>query len=144
MALYFTGAPAEAVRTLQWAAYQNDSSARAQVEVVRLADAMRRAKERLTPREAQTLWGIYYLALPAHRDAMRLQLLRAVSPDDHLATLRWAFDEFMAGDPSRRQAIRYYTALLDAEAGRQTAARQDLAALRAELASSPGSLLDAV
>ena len=134
----------DAVRTLQWAAYQNDSSVRAQVEVIRLADAMRRAKERLTPRQSQTMWGIYYFALPAHRDAMRLQLLRAVSPDDHLATLRWAFDEFMASDPSRRQAIRYYTALLDAEAGRQAAARQDLAALRAELASSPGSLLDAV
>ena len=89
---------AEAVRTLQWAAYQNDSSVRAQVELIRLADAMRRAKERLTPRQSQTMWGIYYFALPAHRDAMRLQLLRAVSPDDHLATLRWAFDEFMAGD----------------------------------------------
>ena len=67
-----------------------------------------------------------------------------MSPDDHLATLRWAFDEFMASDASRRQTIRYYAALLDAEAGRQAKARQDLAALRTELASSPGSLLDAV
>ncbi len=61
----------EAVRTLQWAAYQNDSSVRAQVETIRLADAMRRAKEALTPRQSQTMWGIYYFALPAHRDAMR-------------------------------------------------------------------------
>jgi hypothetical protein len=134
----------DAVRTLQWAAYQNDSSVRAQVETIRLADAMRRAKEALTPRQSQTMWGIYYFALPAHRDAMRLQLLRAVAPDDHLATLRWAFDVFMASDPSRRQTIRYYAALLDAEAGRQAKARQDLAALRTELASSPGPLLDAV
>ena len=109
-----------------------------------ISTLMRRGNERLTPRQSQTMWGIYYFALPPDRDAMRLQLLRAVSPDEHLATLRWAFDEFMAGDLSRRQTIRYYTALLDADAGRQAAARQDLAALRAELASSPGTLLDAV
>jgi len=109
----------EAVRSLQWAAYQNDSSVRAQVELIRLADVMRRANEKLTPWQSQTMWGIYYFALPTYRDAMRLQLLRAVSPDDHLATLRWAFDEFMASDASRRQTIRYYAALLDMEAGRQ-------------------------
>lgn len=135
---------AEAVRTLQWAAYQNHSSVRAQVEVIRLADAMRRADERLTPRQSQTMWGIYYFALPAQRDAMRLQLLRAVSADDHLATLRWAFDEFTAGDPARRQTLRYYTALLDAEAGRVGRARDELTGLRAELAGLRGSLLDAV
>ena len=134
----------EAVRTLQWAAYQNDSGVRAQVEIIRLADVMRSANEKLTPRQSQTMWGIYYFALPTSRDAMRLQLLRAVPADDHLATLRWAFDEFMASDASRRQTIRYYAALLEAEAGRQAKARQDLTALRAELASSPGSLLDAV
>lgn len=134
----------EAVRTLQWAAYQNESSTRAQAETIRLADAMRRAGQPLTSRQSQTMWGIYYFALPSHRDAIRLQLLRAVPPDDHLATLRWAFDEFTAGDLPRRQAIRFYSALLDAEAGRQAKARQDLAMLRTELASSPGSLLDAV
>jgi hypothetical protein len=134
----------EAVRMLQWAAYQNDSSVRAQVEIIRLADVMRRANEKLTPRQSQAMWGIYYFALPPYRDAVRLQLLRAVPPDDHLATLRWAFDEFMASDMSRRQAIRYYAALLEAEAGRQARARQDLTALRSELASSPGSLRDAV
>jgi hypothetical protein len=138
------GRAVEAVRTLQWAAYGDDSSVRAQVETIRLADAMRQANQPLTPRQSQTMWGIYYFALPEHRNAMRVQLLRAVSPDDHLATLRWAFDEFTAGDPARRQAVRYYAALLDAEAGRLSNARRDLAALRAELASSPGSLLDAV
>ena len=134
----------EAVRALQWSAYQNESSVRAQVEIIRLADAMRRAGQRLTPRQSQTTWGVYYFALPSDRDAMRRQLLRAVPPDDHLATLRWAFEEFTASDVPRRQAIRFYSALLDAEAGRQAKARQDLALLRSELASSPGSLLDAV
>ena len=134
----------DAVRTLQWAAYQNESSVRAQIETIRLADAMRRAGQALTPRQSQTMWGIYYFALPSHRDAIRGQLLRAVSPGDHLATLRWAFDQFTAGDVARRQTVRFYAALLDAEAGRLAKARQDLSALRSELASSPGSLLDAV
>jgi tetratricopeptide (TPR) repeat protein len=139
-----SGRAVEAVRSLQWAAYQNDSSVRAQVEIIRLADVMRRAQEKLTPSQSQTMWGIYYFALPTSRDAMRPQVLRAVSPDDHLATLRWAFDEFTAGDASRRQTIRYYAALLDLEAGRPAKARQDLTTLRIELASSPGRLLDAV
>jgi tetratricopeptide (TPR) repeat protein len=140
-----TGRAVDAVRTLQWAAYGNDSSVvRSQVETIRLADAMRRANEPLTPRQSQTMWGIYYFALPGHRDAMRVQLLRAVPPDDHLATLRWALDEFTARDGSRRQTVRYYAALLDAEAGREAKARADLLALRAELAGAGGSLLDAV
>lgn len=139
-----TGRAVAAVRVLQWAAYKNDWSTRSQVEAVRLADAMRRANEALTAEQSQTLWSAYYFALPVYRDSMRQQLLRAVSADDHIATLRWAFDDFTAGNESRRQTIRLYTALLDADAGRQAKARQDLTALRAELASSPGTLLDAV
>lgn len=139
-----SGRAVDAVRSLQWAAYGNDSSVRSQVETIRLADAMRRAAEPLTSRQSQTMWGIYYFALPESRDAMRLQLLRAVSPDEHIATLRWAFDDFVSDDESRGQTIRLYAALLDAEAGRRSKARQDLTALRGQLASSPGSLLDAV
>jgi hypothetical protein len=140
-----TGRAVASVRELQWAAYRNDSSSvRSQVETIRLADAMRQRQERLTSRQAQTMWGLYYFALPAARDDLRVQLLRAVAPDDHLATLRWAFDDFTSGDASRRRTIRYYAALLDAEAGREAKARTDLLALRAELAGSSGSAIEAV
>jgi hypothetical protein len=140
-----SGRAVPAVRELQWSAYRNDfSTVRSQVETIRLADAMRRAGEALTPRQSQTMWSIYYFALPESRGPMRVQLLRAVPPDDHLATLRWTFDVFTADDQSRRQAIRYYAALLDVEAGREARARADLTALRSELAGAEGSLAEAV
>jgi hypothetical protein len=130
------------VRTLQWAAYGNDSSMRSQVETVRLADAMRRESERLSPRQSQTMWSPFFFVLD--EDDRRQQLLRALTPDDYIATLHWAFDDFFPADDGRRMTLRYYLALLDAEAGRQSKARKDLMALRAELAGSSGSLLDAV
>ena len=132
----------DVVRTLQWAAYGNDSSMRSQVETVRLADAMRRENERLTPRQSQTMWSPFFFVLD--EDERRQQLLRGLAPDDYIATLHWAFDDFFPADDGRRMTLRYYLALLDAEAGRQSKARKDLAALRAELAGSSGSLLDAV
>ena len=111
----------DVVRTLQWAAYGNDSSMRSQVETVRLADAMRRESERLTPRQSQTMWSPFFFVLD--EDERRQQLLRALTPDDYIATLHWAFDDFFPADDGRRMTLRYYLALLDAEAGRQSKAR---------------------
>jgi hypothetical protein len=134
----------EAVRTLQWAAYRNDLGVRSQIETIRLADAMRRGNERLTPRQSQTAWTPYYFALREGRQAVRLQLVRAVSPDDHIATLRWAFEDFFPADDSRRPTMRFYEALLDAEAGRRARALEKLQALRKELAGGSGDLPEAV
>jgi tetratricopeptide (TPR) repeat protein len=132
----------DVVRTLQWAAYRNDTSIRSQVETVRLAEAMRRDNERLTARQSQTMWSPFFFVLD--EEERRQQLLRALPPDDYIATLHWAFDDFFPADDSRRMTLRYYIALLDAEAGRRSKARTDLTSLRTELASSPGTLLDAV
>jgi hypothetical protein len=134
----------ETVRTMQWAAYRNDLSVRSQVETIRLADAMRRGKERLEPRQSQTAWSPYYFALREGRQAVRLQLVRAVPPDDHIATLRWAFEDFFPVDDSRRLTMRFYEALLDAEAGRGRQAVEKLQMLRRELAGGSGDLADAV
>jgi hypothetical protein len=134
----------ETVRTMQWAAYRNDLSVRSQVETIRLADAMRRGKERLEPRQSQTAWSPYYFALREGRQAVRLQLVRAVPPDDHIATLRWAFEDFFPVDDSRRLTMRFYEALLDAEAGRGRQAVKKLQMLRRELAGGSGDLADAV
>ena len=78
------------------------------------------------------------------RGKERQLLLDALPPDDHISTLRWAFEDYAARDESRRQTIRYYVALLDAKAGRQDQAIDGLRALNEELAKSPGSLRDAV
>ncbi len=105
---------------------------------------MRRDAERLDSRQAQSLWAPYYFALSPSRDAERQALLGALPPDDHIKTLAWAFDDYAAGDQSRRQTLRYYVALLHERAGRLAEAGEQLAALGQELAGHPGLLQDAV
>jgi hypothetical protein len=133
-----------AVRALQWAAYGNSSEPEANAERLRVADAMRRDGQRLTPAQAQALWNPYYFATLNGRDRARQILLEALPPDDHISTLGWAFEEYAAKDESRQLTIRYYTALLDARAGRMPKALNGLRALDRELANSPGSLQEAV
>ena len=137
-----TGRDVGAVRSLQWAAYGNSSAPEAAAERVRLADAMRRAGQELSPEQAQALWGPYYFATT--REKERQALLGALPPDDHIATLDWAFEEYAANDESRRLTIRYYVALLHARAGRAEQAVSEMRALNSELAQSPGSLRQAV
>ena len=139
-----SGRAKPAVRSLQWAAFGNTRTPESSRELVRLADAMRRDAERLTERQAQSLWAPYYFALSPSRDAERQMLLGALPPDDHIKTLGWAFDDHFAGDESRRRTRRYYVALLHERAGRLAEAREQLAALGKELAGRPGSLQDAV
>jgi hypothetical protein len=140
------GRALEAVRTLQWAAYGNSSTRAADAERVRLADAMRRAGERVNMGQAQALWGPYYFATPVSRERERDALLAAVSPDDHISTLHWAFDEYAAKEEFRLRTIRYYTALLNARAGRTSEAMTELQALNKEMDKdgATGSLRQAV
>ena len=138
------GRAKNAVRTLQWAAYNNARTPEADAERVRLADAMQRGGERLSMEEAQALWGPYYFAMPIGREKDREALLEALAPDDHISTLGWAFDEFAARDEARRRTIRYYVALLHARAGRADMAVTKLRTLENELGRDPGSLRDAV
>jgi len=134
----------EAVRILQWAAYGDDRTPSAHVQLVRLADTMRRDAQKLTMRQAQTLWAPYYFATLSSRQKERQLLLEALPPDDHISTLDWAFTDYAAGDESRRRTIRYYVALLHARAGRVDRAGDELRALHAEMAKDSGSLKDAV
>jgi len=139
-----SGRAKDAVRQLQWAAYANTRTPEANAQLVKLADAMRRDNQRLTTRQAQTLWAPYFFALPASHDKDRDLLLSALRPDDYMNTLAWAFDDYAANDESRRLTMRYYVALLHERAGRIDDAIARLAALEKELGRSPGSLRDAV
>jgi hypothetical protein len=134
----------DAVRILQWAAYGNDRTPEAHVQLVRLADNMRRDGQKLTMGQAQALWRPYYFATPSDRHNDRQVLLEALPPDDHISTLGWAFDDYAAKDESRRRTIRYYVALLHASAGRLDEAVGGLRTLEAEMTRDPGSLRDAV
>jgi hypothetical protein len=136
------GRALEAIRTLQWAAYGNANTPAADVERVRLADAMRRNGETLNMGQAQALWGPYYSRLT--RDTAREALLEALPPDDYITTLGWAFKEYAAHDESRRRTLRYYVALLHARAGRTGEADAELRALDKEMTRESGQLRDAV
>ena len=88
--------------------------------------------------------GVYYFALTPSRVKERQALLDALPPDDHIRTLRWAFEEYAANDESRRQTIRYYIAVLRMSAGRRDEAAEELRALGKELKGSSSSLGNAV
>ncbi len=139
-----SGRARDAVRRLQWAGYGNSNAEEATAERIRLADAMRREGEKLTTEQAGRLWSAYFFALPPQRERARQTLFTALPPDDHVATLAWAFDDYVASDPSRQQIRRYWSAVLTARAGRTRQAATALLGLEAELAKSPGSLRDAV
>lgn len=134
------------VRTLQWAALGNASSSEANPERVRLADAMRRGGEKLNGSQAQALFSLYVRSTPVSREKDRQALLDALTPDDHISTLGWAFDEYASRDEFRRRTIRYYVALLHEKAARVEQAVGDLRTLDKELAETRGSdsLHDAV
>jgi hypothetical protein len=137
-------AAAGAVRDLQWAAYGNDGTPESEVQLVRLADRMRRDGVKLSMRQAQMLWGPFYFALPPARMKERQELLEALPPDDYISTLAWAFDEYVGKDEARRLTMRYYVALQHARAGRQEQAIAELRTLNTELARQSGPLKDAV
>ena len=134
----------DSVRSLQWAGYDNSSAPEAAAALVRVADAMRRDGQKLSMREAQLLYRPYFSATPSYREKDRQLLLDALPADDHISTLAWAFDEYAAGDPSRRRTIGYYVALLHEKAGRLEQAADDLRTLEAELSGQSGTLQDAV
>ena len=130
------------IRQLEWGALGNTSVPVADVERVRLADRMRRGGETLNDRQRSALRATYYQLSSTGRAERRDQLLKALPPDDHLAVLAWAFrDTSAAGE---QPLIRFYESLLHAEAGRTPQAVSGLQELRAQLANSPGPLLDAV
>jgi hypothetical protein len=134
----------DAVRTLQWSAYKNAGTPEANAERVKLADSMRRGGEQLAISQGNDLWSEYYFAVSRMHDKERQLLLAALPPDDHISTLTWALEQHPAQYESRRNMIRYYLALLHIRAGRVDRGRDELRALDAELAKSPGSLMDAV
>ena len=139
-----SGRAVEAVRDLQWATYGNSSTPEAEVERVRVAAAIRREGRPLTARQAQALWNPYFVALNPQRQTYRERLLAALPPDEYIAVLPWAFEDYLRDNPARQQTLRYYLALLHAKAGRHDQATAELGALERELSESPGSLLDAV
>jgi hypothetical protein len=132
------------VRGLQLSALRNVTSVENRLETIRVIDEMRRRNEALEPRDVSNAWSIYFFALGDTGDLTSNALLSVLPPTEHLLTLHWAFDGYVRGNDSRALQVRYYSARLEALAGRTAVARDALQALRAELSESPGRLRDAV
>jgi hypothetical protein len=135
------GRATDVVRNLQLAALRNSHTPAANLEAIRVLDEMRRRGEPLRPSDATQVWSTYYFALGERGDLGTAALLAVLPPSEHLLTLQWAFDEVTKDDGSRRQQFRYYTARLQAAAGRTAEAREALRALKAEFGSSSGGSL---
>jgi hypothetical protein len=132
------------VRGLQLSALRNVTSVENRLETIRVIDEMRRRNEALQPRDVSNAWSIYFFALGDNGDLTSNALLSVLPPTEHLLTLHWAFDGYVRDNDSRALQLRYYSARLEAEAGRTAVARDALNALRTELSGSPGRLRDAV
>ena len=138
-----SGRASPVVRGLQLSALRNATTVPNRLETIRVIDEMRRRKEVLRPRDVSDAWSIYFFALGEGGDLTSNALLAVLPPTEHLLTLHWAFDDYVEGD-SRGLQLRYYTARLEAAAGRAAIARDELQKLKIELAKSPGRLHDAV
>jgi hypothetical protein len=139
------GRATDVVRNLQLSALKNQRTVACRLEAIRVLDEMRRRGEPLRPSDANDVWSTYYFAVGDSGDLATPALIAVLPPTDHLLTLQWAFDGLTQDGGSRRQQFRYYTARLQAAAGRTAEAREALRALSVELGpASGGSLPDAV
>jgi hypothetical protein len=122
------------VRRMQWGALTR-MPANAD-DVVRLADAMRRAGEALDDDQRSALWSRVDVELGNGRDSGRgPEMLAALPPDRWVATLDWAFPPG-AVDSSRRPRVRFARALVRLGSAERPQAVAELRALRAELVAA--------
>jgi hypothetical protein len=137
-----SGRAEEYVRTLQLAALANSHNDILNLELVRVANDMRKRhpETKLDARYLSDIWGVYYFAL-THGPKMK-QLVQIIPPDEHLATLYWLFDEDFVHEEGKRQTLLYYVGLLQEASGRPTEARQTLKTLSQALAGQAGTLAE--
>lgn len=114
------------VRHFQLAAFRNARSDDAEIALLQVANDMRKSGESADEDTRSAIDGIYYFAARSPDDVDRL--IRALPPNEHLATMRWLFSEEVEED--KRIRHEYYQALLEEAAGDYTTARQHFLALK--------------
>jgi hypothetical protein len=126
------------VRNLQWSTFGTQGAPRDEHELVRVADDMRRRGERLNRAQAGTLYSPYSSITRAYSDDKERQaLLDVLPPDDHIATVGWALEDYatQTDGVSPRATMRFIVALLHEKAGRADQAVTELRALDQALPS---------
>jgi hypothetical protein len=81
------------VRRLQFAAYANQQSEAGDVDLLRVANAMRAANDTVTDPDRRRVWDLYthYVARSSGPPAEALAPLAGLAPRDLLETYRWLF-----------------------------------------------------
>lgn len=74
------------VRKLQFAALQNAQTAEADVEMIGVANEMRKKGQPVEPENKSGIWFVYYLFLRDSEEYKTEKLLQVIPPEEHLAT----------------------------------------------------------
>ena len=101
------------VRQMQWLTFGTDGQQREDRELIRVADDMRRHGERVSRAQAMSLQVAYRSVASGPNERRRQQLLDVLSRDEHMATVRWVFDDLPADDESLRQTISFVAGLIE-------------------------------
>jgi len=139
------------VRRLQFAALENANNEDANLEMVRVLNAMRKNSESVDASTRSAAWSVYSRALepdPWNTERVvvstrRTQLLASLPPPEQLATFEWLFDN-PGFDQTSVWLRDFYRGILADEAGQRTEALQMLRAVLSEIspAGSASGLRD--
>jgi tetratricopeptide (TPR) repeat protein len=131
------GRAEDCVRKLQLAALGNASTAEAGLEMIRVANAMRKNDQVVEPDYNSKIWSVYYWFLRDSGQYKTEKLLRVLPPEEHLATFQWLFENTHPYEEGQKM---YYTGLLHEACGRRAEALQTFKSLSASLAGEDGTL----
>jgi len=103
------------VRRLEMTALLNCHSHQADLEVIRVANAMREQRQTPDDRTREHIFGIYYFEFTP-KTVETSEFIHAVPPAEHIATFRWLFDS-LSLDVNNRASRAYYLGELEEAAG---------------------------
>ena len=127
-----SGRAADYVRRLQLSALQNARTPAAAIEMIAVANDMRKRNQEIGATERMRIWNVYAAAATRPDDGAGANIMRVLPPAEHLPT----FNGLFAGrfDDERASTYAYWLGVLQAAAGQRTDALQTLDALSAKLA----------
>jgi len=103
------------VRSMEISALLNCHNHPCHLEVIRVANDMRRERRSPDDRTHGQIFGIYYEEFNSN-DAEKQEFINAVPPAEHVATFRWLFDALIS-DNSNQPSGAYYLGALEEAAG---------------------------
>ena len=128
-------------RKLQLAALQNAHTSQADLEMIAVANNMRKMNQEVDSSDKRRIWNVYFSFLEDAGDYTAKKLLRVIPPEEHLSTFRWLFDA-EAFDEGRDLSRSYWLGLLEEAAGRRAEALQTLNSLSVKLTGHSERLRD--